>query len=288
MQVRLQHVDEGGDPVEEALPGERLVHHDAGGVHVGARVELEPADLLRAHVVRRAAHEPGRGELRVVLRLQLRDAEVEHLYVLATRAQRLDEDVLGLEVAVDDAGRMRVVERGKRLAEQLCDARGRQRPLVAHDLRERAAAQHLHDDVQGAGRGLPEVEDGDRVRVVQAAGGARLVLEALRGHRVRGNLRVEHFDRDLRVEAEVHAAVDAAHCAHADQLEQLVLTDERRADERVALFGLDRAHVRTAARAMAVRVPARCRAGRTPFHAGVTVTRVPLGSSVNMLSAGLP
>ena len=63
---------------------------------------------------------------RVVLE-DLREAEVDHLHEVAARAQRLEDDVLRLEVAVDDAERVRLLERRERLAQDVDDAPERQR-----------------------------------------------------------------------------------------------------------------------------------------------------------------
>ena len=63
VEVRHQHVDERPVAGEGPRAGHRLVEHDAGGVDVGARVELLAADLLRAHVVGRAADRAARGQV---------------------------------------------------------------------------------------------------------------------------------------------------------------------------------------------------------------------------------
>ena len=78
-----------------------------------------PVDLLRGHVPRRAQDRPSLGQRRVTLfrprpgRKALGQAEVEHLHP-ALRQQ----DVRGLQVAVDDAVAVRVLERVGDLAGQ--------------------------------------------------------------------------------------------------------------------------------------------------------------------------
>src|SRR5438552_4223245 len=54
----------GVAPLERQPAGEHLEADDAEGVDVGARVERSPADLLRAHELRGAEDDAGRGELR--------------------------------------------------------------------------------------------------------------------------------------------------------------------------------------------------------------------------------
>ena len=90
---------------------EHLEEQDAQGVDVAPRVDGRrlSGDLLRAHVGERAEELTGArlqgGELYVGVG-HARDAEVEDLRL----ALLVDEDVLGLEVAVDDPFLVRVVD----------------------------------------------------------------------------------------------------------------------------------------------------------------------------------
>ena len=61
-----------------------------------------------------------------------------------------DHDVLGLEVAVHDAHVVRDRERGERLHQDVRDARGRQRPVLAQDAVEAPPVEVLHRDVEQA------------------------------------------------------------------------------------------------------------------------------------------
>ena len=90
------------------LAGEHLVGHRAERVLIGPRVDVAVAGgLLRAHVVRRAEREAGLGDASATgLGYGQRDAEVgDH------RLARLEQDVLRLEVAMDHAPGVGVVER---------------------------------------------------------------------------------------------------------------------------------------------------------------------------------
>ena len=89
--------------LEREPAGEELVEDDADRVEVAARVERVAARLLGAHVLGRAADD-ARARDAGLLRLgaHLGEAEVDDLHEVAARAQRLEDDVLGLEVAVDD------------------------------------------------------------------------------------------------------------------------------------------------------------------------------------------
>ena len=92
--------------------GRELVGHDAEGEDVGARVDRLPAQLLGRHVAGRAELRAGQrqpGLRRPARRRQVpRDAEVHDLD--AARLS-LQQHVLGLEIAMDDAVAVRRVER---------------------------------------------------------------------------------------------------------------------------------------------------------------------------------
>ena len=104
----------GGVAAKGQRAGGHLVEHDAEGEQVGAGVEFLAARLLGRHVGDGAQWRAGAGEVLVVdgseaerdrlraggdARGDLGEAEVENLGVAA----RGDEDVGGLDVAVDDA-----------------------------------------------------------------------------------------------------------------------------------------------------------------------------------------
>src|SRR5262249_17912140 len=124
-------------PLERKVADDALVEEDAHAEDVGAPVDLTALDLLRRHVRGRAHDLSGGGDaLRVE---ELCDAEVRELHEHALTAMRLDgrapltasgrrrerrdgrftrrvamfeEDVLGLHVAMDHAGCVRMTERG--------------------------------------------------------------------------------------------------------------------------------------------------------------------------------
>src|SRR5206468_8407464 len=87
-------------------PGEHLVEEAGEAVDIAPGVELRAADgLLRTHVERRAQREARLGETFAARgRHGPRDAEVGY-----ERMPVREQDVFGLEVAVDDAFAVRVV-----------------------------------------------------------------------------------------------------------------------------------------------------------------------------------
>ena len=66
-------------------------------------------------------------------RERLHEAEVEHLHEIGIAAVAADEDVAGLDVAVDEARRVRLGERVADLPEEVHDAPRRKRPEAADD-----------------------------------------------------------------------------------------------------------------------------------------------------------
>jgi hypothetical protein len=109
--------------VERDVAGEHLEQHDAERVDVRLAVDVVAERLLGRDVVGRAEHAAVGGQALVVERAG--DAEVGDL----GRALLVDQDVLGLDVAVDDAARVRGAERARdldRVGDRLVD---RQRPM---------------------------------------------------------------------------------------------------------------------------------------------------------------
>src|SRR5690606_8923479 len=96
----------------------------------------------------------------------------------------------------------------------------------------------LHRDVEGL-LGLTEVEDADRVRVVQSAGGLRLALEPRHGPLIGEQRRVQHLEHHRLVERELAGPVDLAHPAFADLLLHAVLARDRLAHIAIGIRGAD-------------------------------------------------
>ena len=97
-----------------------------------------------------------------------------------------DEHVLRLDVAVDESGGVRGVERVGDLAEERQRPRARQRPL-ADQLGERRPAHELHREVQPV-LGLARLVHGDHVRVLERRLQPALAPEALDELGVRAEL----------------------------------------------------------------------------------------------------
>ena len=100
-------------PLERRLADQALVQDAAEGVHVRASVDGQPLDLLGGGVVDGSEDEAG---LREALRpVVLDDAEVGQVGAIGRLG---DQDVRGLDIAVDEAALVRGVEASARLLRQ--------------------------------------------------------------------------------------------------------------------------------------------------------------------------
>ena len=178
MRDRVQDVEVGG-PSERAAPGEQLVQHDGKREHVASRVDRLAGCLLGRHV-RDGADDDARPGARLGRRVgdergrlaQLRQAEVRQLRVAGLR----DQDVLGLDVTMQNAG---LVRRGKTICEaddELDDVLPR--PWTRLDpVSERAAVNELADKVLAPVQ-LAGVIDREDVGMIERGCELRFALEA--------------------------------------------------------------------------------------------------------------
>jgi hypothetical protein len=194
--------------LERDAAGQQLVEQDPDRVEVARRRDRMPLRLLGRQVLRGADDRPG---LRHVGRAGTGDAEVGDLHA----ALGVDDHVVGLDVAVDDAALVREAGGAQDLDADVDDLRGRERALVAHQLLERAPLEELHRDVVGP-IPRPAVEDLDDVRVLETRRRRGLAAEALDELLVRGEAPVQDLQRDLAPELLVIGAVDVRHAARAD------------------------------------------------------------------------
>ena len=162
---------------EDGTTREHAIHQHAQGVEVGAAIRRAVAvGLLGRHVGWRADDLAGAGDPRVRRSQGLRNPEVQDLDVICLADDVDQEDVVGLEIAMNEPERMGF---GQGLADLDGDpdgAPGRDR-AAAKDRGEGRTDEQLHDHVGAAVGGGAEVEYPDRMRLAQPAGVPRLVLE---------------------------------------------------------------------------------------------------------------
>ena len=150
-----------------------------------------------------------------------RDAEVGHQGVAV-----LEQDVLGLDVAVDDAVLVGVGQRFRGLAGDLDRVVEGKLLLPVQAVPQGLALDERHDVVEDAVR-LARVVQAEDVGVLQVGGDPDLAEEAV-GADGGGELGPQDLDRDLAaVRADPVARIDRGHAAFADQSLDLVSVAER-------------------------------------------------------------
>ena len=221
----------GGGPVKGRAAREHFVEDRPERELVRAKVERGSTRLLRRHVRDGPEDDPlgslqpvGRRQVRLRLgRLvrQLGEPEVGDLRVSRFREQH----VLGLQVAVNDPLLVRRGEARGDLPGQV--QRSAEGQGAAGELLPKAPSlDDLGDEVEGLAL-VPDVEDGDDVRIGQRGGGPRLPLEPRDALGMAGEGLGKDLDRDRSPEPRVPRAVDLAHPARAERRKDLIGTEPR-------------------------------------------------------------
>ena len=195
-------------------PREELIDHGSERVDVGPRVDpvQVAAHLLRAHRCQCPDDLPLEGQLRprpLAALDKARHAEVENLGI----AVFADQDIRGLEVAVDDTFSVRILDGLAHLC-QHCDARPQAKIPIRAVREDRPPLDPLHrevGDLPPGGVGRPRLVDARDRRVLEARQRLRLELESPKivGSRHAGphDLQCHNSERVLllRLEDDSHA-----------------------------------------------------------------------------------
>ena len=213
-----------GGPGEGGLTEEAVKGHRRQAVQIGPLVHPFAQELLRRGELRRTALAGGAAELPLAAERQ-RQAEVGDPELSGL----LEEKVLRLDIAVHQPHRVGDAEGGKRFAHQPHQVLGWHRPVAFDLLRQVGAVDELHRVPEQAGPS-GDVVDVDDVGMVDAGGQLGLAPEALHHRRIRGEVGVQHLERDLTLQMEVAYAVHPPESAGPDQPQELVVVPERAAE----------------------------------------------------------
>ena len=149
-----------------------------------------------------------------------------------------DEDIIGLEVAVNDALAVRGSDRAQDLAHDVDRAPRLHRAGAGEDRRERLAIEQLHHGEWPAIRCDADVADIDDVRIADPARSEGFALEPDDRFFVVRVLVEHHLDGDALAELLVLGLVDHTHAAAPDLPEDRVAVFEREADQRLRFCSL--------------------------------------------------
>ena len=230
--------DQLGDALAlpQAATDAALPEDHAEGVEIAAGVDGVADGLLGGHVAGGAEDRPHAGEGQALvgdgggLLDDASDAEVDDAGVQAAVVAGLDEDVVGLEVAMDDADRVGGGEGVGDLRAEVGDGARAELAVGVEVLGEADAADQLDHEVGAAVGELAGVDRAGDVRVIDAGGGDGLALEAGAGLGVARELGADDLDRDLLAQLEVLGDVDGAHATFTEQLDDAVAAVDDLAD----------------------------------------------------------
>ena len=213
------------------VAGEHLVEHAAQRIDVAPAGQLlVGGGLLGAHVVRRAEAHAGLGHPAAGRGTQgQRDPEVRH-----HGAAVVQEDVLGLDVAMDHSLPVGVIERvghGHGDPHRVVD------PELGFPVEPGAEgfALDVRHDVIEEPAGLPAVEEREDMRVLQRGGGLDLHHKPL-GAEDRGELRLEDLEGDVAVVLEIAGQIDGGHAAPTELALDPISIGQSGGDRRGAIY----------------------------------------------------
>src|SRR5262249_22560082 len=151
----------------------------AQAVNVRRGSDRKTHRLLGRHVEERAEELAGRGQGLPHAVQELRNAKVEHLDPRMVLVEAMEEQVRGLEIAMNDSLLVRLREDLTNLPEEIDRVLGRSKLAGAPQLGKGGAMKPLHGNVAHAGGRLSELEYLDRPWIVEREGGLRLDLKPL-------------------------------------------------------------------------------------------------------------
>ena len=212
--------------------GKHFIQHATCGIQVGTHVDAFAARLLGRQILRGADH---------ALRLRHRgcgiveragDAEVHDL----DHALLGNHDVAGLDVTVDDAHAVRILERVEHTHHHLFGVALAQSAVHFENVAQGLALDILHHQIRQmlglAGFGgddfLTRIVDVHDVGIVHLRHGMGFATETLKEDLVVGEVGAHDLDRDGTSKTRIECHVHFGHAATADQLAELVTFTSQR------------------------------------------------------------
>ena len=205
---------------ERGTAGQKLIEQAGGGIEVGTGVDDLTARLFGGEVLGGADHRLGLRQSRVVLECS-GDPEVHDLDVTLGG----EHDVRRLDVAVDDAVAMGVLERSEDSGDDVEGLVDGECAVFIEDFAQRLTLDVFHDD-EGHGHGratgfdeflFTRIVDGDDSGVIETGRGLRLALEAGVERGIAGEIGAQKFDGHATPETVVDALMHFCHAPTAEE-----------------------------------------------------------------------
>jgi hypothetical protein len=145
------------------------------------------------------------------------------------RVSALQEDVLGLDVAMDDALGVRVVQRISNLPSDCNGVFNRQLCFAGQSRSQGLARHQRHDVIQLAFR-LAAVEQRENVRMLQSRGGPNLTQEPFDAEGL-AQARMQHLDRHVTIVPDIVCEIHGRHATRTDLALNAIAVGECRRKE---------------------------------------------------------
>jgi len=210
--------------VERRLTGKRLVRDHAQRVDVARGRDVLTRRLLRRHVDRRARRHAFHRQ--PADRAEPRDAPVDQAEWKVRVAGR-EQQIVGLEIAMDDAAAMHGVEHVGDIAEQRRDVGPREPAGLTEPLGKRVALDELHRDERAMVREDVAFEHADEAGMTNIFQDGCFLDHPRRHAGMPAQLGMHDLDGCLARQHGVRRPVDLAHAAAPDFFLDAIRADDR-------------------------------------------------------------
>ena len=213
---------------ERGLASQKFVCHDAECVDVAPAIDGRRRDLLWRHVGGRAYHQARTGHR--LIPGDVRGDRASHAEVRQEHMPTRQQDVVRLDVAMNDAGGVRVGQHIRHFSKNSNGVGNGQRPLTTKPAAERLAIDERHH-VERQAVGGAGIKERQNVRVPKMRGRPDLGDEAVYADD-RRQIAVQHFDGDIALVPDVVREIDGCHSANPELSLDTVLGEKGRCERR--------------------------------------------------------